>query len=71
MCAMWRCRHGPPEVMAELAAGRPVARGSFYFRGATFFETGDERYAWLTRHIIVCTGHREPSLVIVEFYRVD
>jgi hypothetical protein len=64
-------RHGPPEVMAALAAGRPVARGSFYFRGATFFETSDERYAWLTRHIIVCTGHREPSLVIVEFYRVD
>ena len=64
-------RHGPPEVMAALAAGRPVARGSFYFRGATFFETSDERYAWLTRHIIVCTGHREPALVIVEFYRVD
>jgi Protein of unknown function (DUF3237) len=64
-------RHGPPEVMAELAAGRPVARGSFYFRGATFFETSAERYAWLTKHIVVCTGHREPALVKVEFYRTD
>jgi hypothetical protein len=64
-------RHGPPEVMAELAAGRPVARGSIYFRGATFFETSVERYAWLTRHIVVCTGHREPSLVKVDFYRID
>jgi hypothetical protein len=64
-------RHGPPAVMAELAAGRPVAPGSFYFRGATFFETSAERYAWLTSHIVVCTGHREPSLVLVEFYRTD
>jgi hypothetical protein len=64
-------RHGPPDVMAELAAGRPVAPGSFYFRGATFFETGAKPYAWLTKHIIVCTGHREPALVKVEFYRTD
>jgi hypothetical protein len=64
-------RHGPAAVMAELAAGKPVAPGSYYFRGATFFETGAERYVWLTRQIVVCTGHREPSLVKVEFYRTD
>ncbi len=64
-------RHGPPPVMAELSAGRTVAPGSYYFRGATFFETSAERYAWLTRHIVVCTGHREPALVKVEFYRTD
>mgnify|MGYP001466790533 CR=1 FL=1 len=64
-------RHGPPDVMAALAAGRPVAPGSFYFRGATFFETGAAQYAWLTKHIVVCTGHREPAAVKVEFYRMD
>jgi Protein of unknown function (DUF3237) len=64
-------RHGPPEVMAALAAGREVTPGSYYFRGATFFETSVERYDWLTRHVIICTGHREPSLVKVEFYRID
>ncbi len=64
-------RHGSPAVMAELAAGRPVAPGSYYFRGATFFETGAAHYAWLTRHIVICTGHREPVLVNVEFYRTD
>ncbi len=64
-------RHGPPEVMTELSAGRTVAPGSYYFRGATFFETSAERYAWLARHIVVCTGHREPALVKVEFYRTD
>ncbi len=64
-------RHGPPEVMAQLAAGHEAPPGSYYFCGATFFETSVERYAWLTRHIVVCTGHREPALVKIEFYRTD
>lgn len=63
-------RHGPAEVIAALAAGRPVAPESYYFRGATFFETGAVHYAWLNRHIIVCTGHREPDRVMVQFYKV-
>jgi Protein of unknown function (DUF3237) len=63
-------RHGPPEVMAALAAGRPVAPGSYYFRGATFFETAAARYAWLTKHIIVCAGEREPAGVKLKFYKV-
>jgi hypothetical protein len=64
-------RHGPPAVMADLAAGRQVAPGSYYFRGATFFETSTAQYAWLTKHIVVCTGHREPDLVKIAFYRID
>jgi hypothetical protein len=63
-------RHGPAEVMAALAAGRPVEPGSYYFRGATFFETGAPRYAWITRCIVVCTGEREPSGVNLKFYKV-
>jgi hypothetical protein len=61
-------RHGPPNVMTALAAGRPVDPGSYYFRGATFFETSAERYAWITKHIVVCTGHREPAGVKLKFY---
>ena len=64
-------RHGPPEVVAALAAGRPVAPGSYYFRGATFFETAAPRYAWLTRSIVLCTGEREPAAVKLKFYKVD
>jgi hypothetical protein len=63
-------RHGPPEVMEALAAGREVDPGSYYFRGATFFETGAERYAWMARHIIVCTGQRGPDAVKLKFYKV-
>ena len=63
-------RHGPAEAMAALAAGRSVDPSSYYFRGATFFETGAARYAWLTKHIIVCTGEREPAGVKLRFYQV-
>jgi hypothetical protein len=63
-------RHGPAEVMAALAAGRPVDPGSYYFRGATFFETGAAHYGWLTKHIIVCSGERKPSGVKLRFYKM-
>ena len=56
--------------MAALAAGRSVAPTSYYFRGATFFETGAARYAWLAKHIIVCSGEREPAAVKLRFYQV-
>jgi hypothetical protein len=63
-------RHGPTEVMAALAAGRPVEPGTYYFCGTTFFETGAPRYAWLTKHIIVCNGHREAAAVHLKFYKL-
>jgi len=63
-------RHGAPEVIAALAAGQPVDANSYYFRGATFFETSAARYQWLTKHIVICTGEREPARVKLEFYRL-
>jgi hypothetical protein len=63
-------RHGPSEVMEALAAGRPVAPNSYYFRGAASFETAVASYAWLARHIIVCAAAREPSNVNLRFYKV-
>jgi len=63
-------RHGPPEVIAALAAGRAVEPGSYYFRGATFFETAAPRYSWIGRCIVVCSGVREPDAVKLKFYRV-
>ena len=63
-------RHGPAEVMAALAAGRPVEPGSYYFRGATFFETGAARYRWITQCIVVCSGEREPAGVKLRFFQV-
>ena len=54
-------RHGPPEVMARLAAGETVDPGSYYFRIAPVFETAATNYAWLNRIIAVGTGRREPA----------
>jgi hypothetical protein len=61
-------RHGPADVIAALTAGRPVDPASYYFRGATFFETSAARYAWIAKHIIVCTAEREPAGVKLRFY---
>jgi hypothetical protein len=63
-------RHGPPDVIAALAAGKVVDHASYYFRGATFFETSAAPYVWLTRQIIVCVGEREPERVRLKFYQV-
>ena len=63
-------RHGPPEVIAALAAGRPVDPASYYFRGATFFETSAARYFWITKSIVVCTGEREAAGVKLKFYKI-
>ena len=63
-------RHGPADVIAALAAGQQVDPARYYFRGATFFETGSERYAWMTKCIVVCTGEREPAGVKLKFYRL-
>jgi hypothetical protein len=63
-------RHGPADVMEALAAGEAVAPDAYYFRGTTFFETGAMRYVWMTRHIMVCTGHREAARVVLKFYQV-
>ena len=63
-------RHGPPEVIAALATGKAVDHASYYFRGATFFETSAAGYLWLARQIIVCVGEREPTRVRLKFYQV-
>jgi hypothetical protein len=42
-------RHGPPEVMARLARGEPVARELYYFRTLMRFTTGAPQWLHLTR----------------------
>ncbi len=54
-------RHGPVEVLQRLAKGEEVNPSEYYQRVAPFYETGDERYAWLTRTVSVATGWRRPD----------
>lgn len=63
-------RHGPPEVMARLAAGDRVDPAEYYLRTTLYFETSDERYLWLNKLVAVATGHRPPTGPIYEVFEV-
>jgi len=63
-------RHGPPEVLRQLARGEDVDPARYYMRTQPWFETGDARYAWLNRTICVGSGVRRPDAVEIEFYEV-
>ena len=63
-------RHGPPEVVARLAAGEAVDPGLYYMRTTPWFETGDARYAWLNRTICIGSGERLANAVRIDFYAV-
>jgi hypothetical protein len=54
-------RHGPPEVLARLAAGEPVDPGLYYFRTVLRFETGSPALDWLNR--VIARGARRPRVV--------
>jgi hypothetical protein len=62
--SMFGMRHGPPEVMTRLAQGETVDPSEYYFRVAPMFETGAERYAWLTKILAVGVGERLPPNMV-------
>jgi hypothetical protein len=63
-------RHGPPEVLARLAAGEPVDPSRYYFRTVLRFETGAGELDWLNRVIAVARGVRLPRAVQLNAFEV-
>jgi uncharacterized protein DUF3237 len=63
-------RHGPADVLKQLALGDEVDPSLYYMRTAPLFETGDARYAWLNRIVCVGTGARKKSSVHLEIFEV-
>ena len=63
-------RHGPPEVLAELAAGRIVEPNRYYFRINLRFETAAENYKWLNNVIAVGSAIRLPQAVVYDAYAI-
>ena len=63
-------RHGPSEVMAEVAKGNPVDPNRYYFRVSAQFETSAERYRWLNRTLAIGSGMRLGNAVIYDAYTV-
>jgi Protein of unknown function (DUF3237) len=63
-------RHGPPEVMAQLARGEAVPREAYYFRTVVRFTTGAPQWAHLNKLLAIAVGQREASVVKLDFYRL-
>lgn len=49
-------RHGPPEVMERVEAGKDVDPSEYYFRTTPVFEAPEGRYDWLNKLIAVGVG---------------
>lgn len=60
-CRYEGMRHGPAQVMADLAAGKPVDPAAMYFRIQPRFETADPRYQWLNCILAIGIGERLPE----------
>jgi hypothetical protein len=63
-------RHAAPAVAKRLAAGEAVRPDEYYFRMACRFETGDRRYAWLARGVVVGSGIRVKDAVVYDTFIV-
>jgi hypothetical protein len=63
-------RHGPAEVIAELALGREVDPALYYFRVTLRFETASTTFAWLNRIVAVGSAMRRAQAVVYDAYAV-
>lgn len=63
-------RHGPPEVLARLAAGDEVDPADYYFRIHLSFETASADHAWLNCAVAVGSALRLPDAVVYDAYLV-
>ncbi len=57
-------------VRQAMTQGGETGFDDQYFRSSPTFETGDERYAWLTRSLFVGRGRIVPGGVEYEVFRV-
>lgn len=61
-----------PEVKEKVAKGQDVDPKLIYFRTTPIFRAPGEKYAWLNRTIMVCSGEelRDSSTILLKFYKV-
>lgn len=63
-------RHGPPEVMQQLAAGADVDPAAYYFRTVPEFVAPAGDYAWLNESVFVGTGARSRDAIRLWVWRI-
>lgn len=64
-------RHGPADVIQQLAAGEPVDPGTYYMRSAARLQTGHPDYSWINKTMFVGTGARHAASVQIDLYAVS
>ena len=64
-------RHGPADVMKQLASGAPTPPDSYYMRSTARLESGHADYQWLNRLVFVGTGARNANSVQIDLYSVE
>ena len=63
-------RHGPAEVMAQLARGEAVPREAYFFRTVMRFQTGVPAWFHLNRAMAIAVGERAAGEVRLDVYRL-
>jgi hypothetical protein len=63
-------RHGPPEVLARIAAGEVIDPNLYYFRVQMTFETASPTYRWLTTSVAVGSALRLADAVVYDAYLI-
>lgn len=64
-------RHGPPEVLARLAAGADVAPSEYVFRATAQIETTQPDLNWLNLGVFTVVAGRQPNGVSFAVYLVE
>ena len=63
-------RFGPKELLDRIAEGEIVDPARIYFRSVPKFETGAEKYRWLTENLFIGVGARHPDRVEIDVHQV-
>jgi hypothetical protein len=63
-------RFGPKELLDRIAKGEIVDPALIYFRSVPKFETGAEKYRWLTENLFIGVGARHPNRVEIDVHQV-
>ena len=63
-------RHGPPDVMARLAAGEAVPAGEYFFRSLMRFTTGAPGWLHLNKVMAIAAGQRQAREVVLDVFRL-
>src|ERR1700739_3567149 len=63
-------RYGPIDLLLQLKRGVPVDPSLIYFRTVPKFETGAEKYRWLTERLFRGPPPRHADRVVVDVHQV-